>query len=491
MASSASASTAEMPGVTVSSARWAISLSIILGSLTNSVMMGSVNVAVPAMMTHLRADVTQIQWVLSSFMIARTIVMPTLGWIGGRLGNRRLYLTSLSLYMIASMLCGLAWDLNSLIFFRVLQGLSAGYLFPLAMTILHEIYPPGKRGMAMGIFMAGMSFGPAIGPSLGGYLVDHLSWRAVFYINAPIGLVALVAAATTLPAGGLRQSRSLDLWGLVTMTTFIVTLLLAVSETRDYGWGSPYVLTLLAVAGAMLLAFVWVELTRDTPLVNLQIFASVPFVLSSLVTFFESCTNFAMSFIIALFLQNGLGLSALEAGELMLPAALVWGLTSFCSGRLSDKIESRWLILTGSLAHAIVLAFFLGLKPQSSATAIAGLMVLRSITRGLIQSPIVTLSMATLPDQQVRLGAGLRGLINSLGATFGSALAGFFLQQRLAVQTAFLQGNQPLIHGEQISEPWLRQQATVLASHDMFLCTAAVVLLTAIPVLWLRDRRTT
>ena len=480
-----------MPGVTVSSARWAISLSIILGSLTNSVMMGSVNVAVPAMMTHLRADVTQIQWVLSSFMIARTIVMPTLGWIGGRLGNRRLYLTSLSLYMIASMLCGLAWDLNSLIFFRVLQGLSAGYLFPFAMTILHEIYPPGKRGMAMGIFMAGMSFGPAIGPSLGGYLVDHLSWRAVFYINAPIGLVALVAAAITLPAGGLRQSRSLDLWGLVTMTTFIVTLLLAVSETRDYGWGSPYVLTLLAVAGAMLLAFVWVELTRDTPLVNLQIFASVPFVLSSLVTFFESCTNFAMSFIIALFLQNGLGLSALEAGELMLPAALVWGLTSFCSGRLSDKIESRWLILTGSLAHAIVLAFFLGLKPQSSATAIAGLMVLRSITRGLIQSPIVTLSMATLPDQQVRLGAGLRGLINSLGATFGSALAGFFLQQRLAVWTEFIQENPPLAPVEQLSERWFTQQVTTLASHDMFLVTAVAVILTAIPVLWLRERRAT
>ena len=480
-----------MPGVTVSSARWAISLSIILGSLTNSVMMGSVNVAVPAMMTHLRADVTQIQWVLSSFMIARTIVMPTLGWIGGRLGNRRLYLTSLSLYMIASMLCGLAWDLNSLIFFRVLQGLSAGYLFPLAMTILHEIYPPGKRGMAMGIFMAGMSFGPAIGPSLGGYLVDHLSWRAVFYINAPIGLVALVAAATTLPAGGLRQSRSLDLWGLVTMTTFIVTLLLAVSETRDYGWGSPYVLTLLAVAGAMLWAFVWVELTRDTPLVNLQIFASVPFVLSSLVTFFESCTNFAMSFIIALFLQNGLGLSALEAGELMLPAALVWGLTSFCSGRLSDKIESRWLILTGSLAHAIVLAFFLGLRPQSSATAIAGLMVLRSITRGLIQSPIVTLSMATLPDQQVRLGAGLRGLINSLGATFGSALAGFFLQQRLAIWTEFIQKNPPLAPVEQLSKRWFTQQVTTLASHDMFLVTAVAVILTAIPVLWLRERRAT
>ncbi len=197
-AAAGAAGVVETSGVTRPTARWAISLSIILGSLTNAVMMGSVNVAVPTMMTHLRADVTQIQWVLSAYLIARTVVMPTLGWIGGRLGNRRLYLGSLSLYVVTSMLCGLAWDLESMICFRVLQGMSAGYLFPLAMTILHETYPPHKRGMAMGIFMAGMSFGPAIGPSLGGYLVDHWSWRAVFYINLPIGLVALVAAALTL-----------------------------------------------------------------------------------------------------------------------------------------------------------------------------------------------------------------------------------------------------------------------------------------------------
>src|SRR6266540_6019660 len=409
------------------SASWAISLSLILGCLTHSVMMGSINIAVPTMMTSLRADVTQIQWVLTAFMIARTVVMPTLSWLGGLLGNRRLYLTSLSIYLVASMLCGLSWNLESMILFRVLQGMSAGYLTPLGMAILHETYPPHKRGMAMGIFMAGMSFGPAIGPSLGGYLVDHWSWRAVFYINLPIGLVALVAAALTLPAGGLRQQRSFDLWGLVTMTTFVVTLLLAVSETRAYGWTSLYVLVLLAVAGAMLLAFVWVELTRAAPLVNLPIFTNVPFVLSALVTFFESFTNFAMSLIIALFLQTGLGLSAQQAGEIMLPAAFVWGLTSFCSGRLSDQIESRWLILTGSLSHAVVLVLFVGITPQSSALAIAGLMVMRSITRGLIQSPIVTLSMATLPDHQVRMGSGLRGLINSLGATFGSAMAGFFL----------------------------------------------------------------
>jgi DHA2 family multidrug resistance protein len=275
----------------------------------------------------------------------------------------------------------------------------------------------------------------------------------------------------------------------VTMTTFVVTLLLAVSEMRTYGWTSLYVLGLLAVAGAMLLAFIWAELTRESPLVNLQIFTNVPFVLSALVTFFESFTNFAMSLLIALFLQKGLGLSAQQSGEIMLPAAFVWGLTSFCSGRLSDRIESRWLILTGALSHAVVLILFVGITPQSGVVAIAGLMLMRSMTRGLIQSPIVTISMATLPDQQVRLGAGVRGLINSLGATFGIAMTGSFLQQRLAVWTQFFQDKPPPAVVAQMSDHWLAQEATTHASHDLFLVIAIAVVLTAVPVLWLRQRR--
>jgi EmrB/QacA subfamily drug resistance transporter len=458
------------------SARWAISLSIILGSLTHSVMMGSINIAVPTMMTSLQVDVMQIQWVLTAFMVARTVVMPTLGWLGGRLGNRRLYLISLCVYLGASMLCGLSWDLKSMILFRILQGMSAGYLTPLGMVILHQTYPPGKRGMAMGIFMAGMSFGPALGPSLGGYLVEHLSWRAVFYINLPIGLVALIGSAlVTLPEGDSSPPRRLDVLGLVTMTTFVVSLLLAVSQVRFYGWDSFYILSLLAIAAATLIAFIGVELTCNAPLVTLQVFANGQFVLGALANFCESFTNFALSLILALFLQRAMGFSAARAGEIMLPAACIWGLTSLGTGRLADSIEGRWLILLGSLSQAVALALFLLLKPWSSAWAVAGLLMLRSLSRGFIQSPIVTITMATLPDHQVRLGAGLRGLLNSLGATFGVAFAGIMMQNRLTMRVTPLGENQPT--------------ASFMAYHDMFLIMAVLVLMTAIPALWLQQRR--
>jgi EmrB/QacA subfamily drug resistance transporter len=471
---------------------------MILGSLTTSVMMGSVNVAVPTMMTSLHANVSQIQWVLTSFMIARTVVMPTLAWAGGRLGDRRLYLTCLSVYMATSMLCGFAWSLESMIVFRVLQGMGAGYLFPLAMTILHETYPPGKRGTAMGIFMFGMSFGPAIGPSLGGYLVEHLSWRAVFYINFPIGLVALIAAAMTLPEGERRQSRRLDLLGLGTMTAFVVSLLLAVSQAHQYGWGSSYILILLSLASAGLVAFVVVERTCANPLLNLQIFANVPFILGAMVAFWESFTGLAMNFVISLFLQQGLGLSAQHAGELLLPGALIWGVTSLLSGRLADKVDGCWLILMGALAQSLSLYLFTGIDTRSSAVVLTGLLMLRSLTRGLIQSPVMTVTLATLPDHQVRLGTGVRSLLNSVGGTFGIALAGLFLQQRFEARTFSLRQSQQVVSTEApvrlpgqpdaLFERWLTQEASLLAYHDMFAITAAMVLVTAIPVLWLRRR---
>jgi EmrB/QacA subfamily drug resistance transporter len=480
-------------------------------------MMGSVNIALPTMMTSLRADVSQIQWVLTAFMVARTVVMPTLGWLGSRLGNRRLYLTSLLVYLAASMLCGLSWNLETMVCFRVLQGMSAGYLTPLGMSILHETYPSGKRGMAMGFFMAGMSFGPAIGPSLGGYLVEHLSWRAVFYINLPIGLVALVGSVlVTLPESEQRQSRNLDLMGLVTMTTFVVSLLLAVSQARLHGWGSAYILTLLVIAGVSLLTFIAVEWSHDAPMVTLQVFGNGQFVLGALANFFESFTNFAMNFMVVLFLQQGLGLSAAHAGELMLPAACVWGLTSLCTGRLSDRIESRWLIIAGSLFQAAVLSLFVGLTPWSSAGVVVVLLMLRSLTRGFIQSPMMTITMATLPDHQVRLGAGLRGLLNSLGGTFGIAFAGIVLQSRLTLRALFVGEHQHLdafdhlhmvetvrqrlqeagedpsllsVQTEATMTRWITQEANMLAYQDIFFYASVIVLLTAVPVLWLRQRR--
>ena len=497
--------------------KWGISLAVILGSLTTSVMGGTVNVALPTMMTGLRAEIDQIQWVLTAFMITRTVMMPTLGWAGGLVGNRRLYLGSLSLFLAGSMLCGLAWNLPSMVAFRIVQAIGAGYLFPLAMTILHETFPPNQRGMAMGIFMAGLSMGPAVGPWMGGYLIEHLSWRAIFYMNLPIGLIALAVAAAVLPTGYRRQRDMVDLLGLVTMAICIVSVLLAVSQARQYGWGSAYILTLLAIAALSFGMFVAAELTCTAPLVNLRLYTNAQFALASVVTLLNSFTNFGVNFVLTLFLQRSLTFTPLQAGQIRLPSAVLWGVTSLFAGRLADTMDRRWLIISGSLMLAVVFSLFATINVWTSVWAIVGLMMIRSLARGFIQPPIVTFMMSTLPDDQVRMGAGLRGLLNSLGSTFGVAFAGFLLQQRLAVRTRLLQENQhpAAFDNAQLLEDirqlllragdigavvpmkiqavlnqWLVREAATVAYHDMFMFNVVVVLLAVVPVVWLRQHRT-
>jgi DHA2 family multidrug resistance protein len=175
-----------------------VTVALMLGILTQGLNFGTVNVALPSMMTSLQAEVETIQWVITVFMITRTVVMPTVGWVASVLGPRTFYLLGLLLYILGSVLCGLAWSIPSLVVFRAIQALGAGPLFPLSMAMLYEVFPVQQRGLAMGIFIAGIFIGPALGPLIGGYLIEHLNWRMTFYMNLPMGLISLAAVALVL-----------------------------------------------------------------------------------------------------------------------------------------------------------------------------------------------------------------------------------------------------------------------------------------------------
>jgi MFS family permease len=179
--------------------KWWVTLALMLSMLAQGLNFGTVNVALPSMMTALQAEIDTIHWVITAFMITRTVIMPAVGWLAAVLGQRTFYLLGLLVYILGSVLCGLAWSIPSLVVFRAIQALGAGPLFPLSMAMLYEVFPAHQRGLAMGIFMAGISVGPALGPSIGGYLVEHLNWRMIFYLNLPMGVIALGAVAVVLP----------------------------------------------------------------------------------------------------------------------------------------------------------------------------------------------------------------------------------------------------------------------------------------------------
>lgn len=492
--------------------KWWVMVALMSGVLTNSLIMGTVNIALPNMMTSMRVDVETVQWVVTIFMITRTVVMPLVGWLGAMLGNRTLYLSALSLYVIGSALCSVAWSIESLILFRLLQGIGAGPVFPLSMAILYETFPQEQRGLSMGVLMFGLSFGPAIGPSVGGYLIEHLSWRAIFYINIPVGILGLFLASMILPKISQVKKVSLDAFGLASLTLCLVPLLIALSQGRREGWSSDYILTLLGIAFFSFIVFVSVELRNPHPLIDLSVFRNMSFSMVCIVTLVNSMAEFGQNFLIALFVQRALHYPPALAGLILLPGAIVWGGTSLFSGQLSDKINPRAIIMLGLIFSSMVSYQLASIDIWTSTGLLVFLLLMRSFTRGCIMSPLMTAFVSNLPNEKVRMGTGLRGLINGLGGTFGVAVSGALLESRQIVHAiAYSEAQQlsPLGMDEAASrvQNFLRhageteslqiktalslrnqmmQEASLAAYHDCFLLIAIVSLATLLPSLLIR-----
>jgi EmrB/QacA subfamily drug resistance transporter len=264
---------------------WWPTFGVLLGVLTVGFNIGVLNIAIPSIMSSLGSDLARIQWVQTGYQIAQVVMIPAVGWLGAQLGTKQLYLLGMFTFISASCLCGLAWDVNSLIFFRVLQGLASGPIMPLGLSILQQTFPPDQRGFAMGLSNFSFSFGPAIAPALGGHLIELLNWRVILYINVPIGLLCIAVVSFTMPPTEDRQSRPFDAVGVFSMAGFLVLFLLALGEGRRYGWHSQSLLAMLVTAAVLFVIFIATELTTDKPFVELRLFKHVPFAMGCLISF--------------------------------------------------------------------------------------------------------------------------------------------------------------------------------------------------------------
>lgn len=220
------------------------------------------------MMVSMRVGLREMSWTLTGYMISRALLVGVVGWLGNRLGNRNLFALSLATFTVGAFLCGLAWSFESLVLFRIVQGIGSGPLTPLIMVILHETFPPEQRGLAQSLFMVGDAAGSVIGRGLMGYLIDALGWRAVFYINVPLGLAMLATLLVIVPNRRETTVQSFDPLGLLCLAGFVVCLLVGLQSTAQDGWEHARVQILLLLAGASLIAFIVVEMWVSTPLVD-------------------------------------------------------------------------------------------------------------------------------------------------------------------------------------------------------------------------------
>jgi EmrB/QacA subfamily drug resistance transporter len=329
--------------------KWLVAAIVLVAEGTNTFAGNSINLAVPRLMAHFGTDLAATQWVATSFQIARTLVVPILGWLGGMLGNRNLFVLMMVGFVISTIGCGLSTSLGMLITFRLLQGLVLGPMEGITAVILVEAFPVHQRGLALGLRAIGWSVGQVISFTIGGYFIEEVSWRLIFFIGVPSGIIAAVSGLLMLPQRRDYRSTSIDYLGLMALGSFLVPLLLAISFARydDTALSTLLLLGLGSLIGGML--FVLQELLSPSPAVDLRLFRMSTFSLVCSTAFLETLGLFGAQFMMPIFLQQVMGFTPFQAGLIIVPAIIVSGLTGVITGRLTDLIPPPLLALGGLL----------------------------------------------------------------------------------------------------------------------------------------------
>ena len=395
--------------------------------LDNTVM----NVALPSIQKDLGATVSSLEWVVNGYTLSFAVLLATGGRLGDILGRRRMFLTGVVLFAISSASAGLAPSTGALVASRITQGIGASLMMPATLSIITNTFPAAERGRAIGTWAGVSALALAIGPLLGGFLTEHVSWRAIFYLNIP---VAAGAIAATLFA--VRESRDetvgreIDYAGTAVLTVGLTSGVLALIEGNNWGWDSPQILGLIAAAVILLAAFFWVESRVRAPIVQFEFLRNRDFLGATMVAFIISFAMLGMFFFMALYIQNILGYSPLEAGVRFLPTTVVIMFVAPIAGRLTDRIGPRPLIIAG-LALVAVSLF---LQSQIDVTTGYGSLLVPFILMGfgiaLTMSPMSTAAMNAVDNTKAGLASGLLSMSRMVGGTFGVAVLGAIFQGR-------------------------------------------------------------
>ncbi len=472
-----------------------------------------VNVAIPTIMHVFNTDISTVQWVVTIYMLALGVVVPLSGWAGDKIGFKRLYMLALAVFTFGSLLCTLSWDVHSLIAARTIQAFGGGVIMPTTMAMLYHVVPRERIGSAMGVFGIALLVAPAIGPTLGGYLVEYVDWRWIFTINLPIGAVGILLSTLFLPNFPAAEAGTIDLGGALTAGTGLFTLLLALSKGGDWGWTAEPTVLLFYISTVSLGLFVYLELTCPNPLLDLRVFRYPTFTLANVMVAVTTIGLFAGIFYIPLFLQTIRGLGAMETGLLMMPGALASGLLMPVTGRLYDRIGPKFLAVAGLLMLAWSTYLFHYLDVVTPDRVIITWLVLRGLAMSFALMPAQTAALAGLPPEMVGRASAMTNVINRVASSFGIAVLTSVLNHRIAFHTTqmagqltaanpavtsfFLQAESFLGSGEtaaaqakSIGTAYLQgmvaRAAFVRGIDDIFLIAAVIALTGVIPAFFLR-----
>jgi EmrB/QacA subfamily drug resistance transporter len=430
-----------------------------------------VNVALPALSRQFHAPGTAIDAVVVGYLVSLALIIPASGWLGDRLGTKRVFLSALALFTIASALCGLSTSLPMLIGFRILQGVGGGALTPVGTALLFRTFPPAERVQVSRILNIPTVFAPASGPVLGGLLVDRLSWHWVFFVNVPIGIAAFVFGLVFLQEHREKTAKSFDLPGFLLAGVGLALFMYALSEGPNYGWGSIGILSSGIIGLIALVVFVFVELRSTHPILDLRLFSNRAFRDTNLVSLFSTAGFLSLLFVIPLFLQQGRGVSAFTSGLTTFPEAIGVLVATQVATRLYPRVGPKRLIVGGLSAVTIFMCLMFFIGQDTNLWLLRALMFFTGAGMAFSFTSVQAAAFATITSAQTGQASALFNAQRQIGASLGVALVSSVI--------SFVGMTQLSANGAVVPN---------LASyHAAFIVTALLVLVGALSGLSLRD----
>jgi len=500
---------------------WFVLANIMVGTFMAVLDATIVNVGLPKIMASFGVGIDKIEWVITGYMLAMALSLPTSSWLADRFGYKKIYSLGLLLFTFGSFLCGLANDENFLIAARIIQGLGGGCVMPIGMAIVTREFPVERRGIALGFWAVASAASVSFGPLIGGYLVDNFSWQLIFDVNIPVGIIGIIVTIIIQREYINKNIRKFDIVGFITASIFLPLTLYALSEStaasNSEGWGAPYILICFGIATISLAIFITNELIVKDPLIDLRLFANHNYAMSNITLFIFGMGMFGSTFLLPLYLQNSLGYTALQSGSVFLPIGFIQGAISPVVGAISDKTSHKIPILLGILLLAV--SFFINgfLSFLTEQSYIMTSLYIRGVGLGLIFTPLSTISLLEVPHSKMGQASGLFNIVRQLGGSFGVALLATILSTRVTYHSQVYaesiemnsqvlknvttnlnyyiekKAGSPLIKAQSQSRALilmdLSKQAFIQGVDDDFLIAGMITLAGGIPILFLHSKK--
>ncbi|MEK3720715.1 DHA2 family efflux MFS transporter permease subunit [Paenibacillus sp. FSL H8-0034] len=422
------------------SSMWLGLIAIVLGTFVSVLNSSLMNVALLKFVAVFGSDVPTVQWVITGYMLAAAVVIPMSGFLGARFGNKNVFIYSVLGFTIGSVLCGIAWSDSTLIMFRIIQGLAGGFIMPVGMSIIYTTFPREKVGTAIGLWGVAAMVAPALGPTVGGYMIQYYSWRWLFLVNIPIGLFAFIMGKILLKDSPRKLDIKFDTAGAVLSILFFGTLMLALSKGQSEGWTSLFIVSLLFVSFFSLLLLIWVELGSKNPLLDLKIFKNPQFTMSTIAGSLVMMGMLGGTFLTPLYLQNIQSMSAMDTGLLMMPQSIAMAFMMPISGKLTDKFGIIPVGIVGLATLGFTTMELHMLTADTPNHWLNVVLTIRAIGIGLVMMPLTSAGMMSIPTSQVGNASPLSNVVRQVAGSMGIALFTSIMSSR------------QLVHYQHISE---------------------------------------